>query len=218
MADIPPSSRPPADPRLPPRPADATGQIGAYERPARWQTIAAAVLGVVLFAVPLYLWRRPRSVAEPVVRDDAADVPAADLADVAAPDDEAGARALSLGDPRILECRDPGSRATPAERCDHLPPFERGFAQAILDAHDCVPAGPAGGTITYVADVAFTRKRAPVLISAPKDGRSVKSYKVVEACVAAVRRGLSAVSIDGLAHAHARYKVAVSATYPAAPK
>ena len=215
MAGIPPSSRPPADPRLPPRPADATGQIGAYERPARWQTIAAVVLGVVLVAVPLYLWRRPRSVADPVVRDDAAEVPVAEAPEVT-PEDEAGAHALALGDPRILECKDPGAAHTPAERCDHLGPFEKGFAQAILDAHDCVPAGPARGTITYVADVAFTHRRAPVLVSAPKDGRSVKSYKVVEACVAAVRRGLSAVAIDGLVHAHARYRIAVSATYPAA--
>jgi hypothetical protein len=216
MADVPSSSRPPADPRLPPRPADATGQIGAYERPARWQTIAAVALGVVLVAVPLYLWRRPRSVAEPVVRDDAAEVAVADVPDAATPDDEAGARALALGDPRILECKDPGSAKTPPERCDHLGPFEKGFAQAIVEAHDCVPAAPSGATITYVADVAFTHRKAPVTVSAPKDGRSVRNYKVVEACVATVRRGLSAVPIDGLVHAHARYRIAVTATYPAA--
>jgi hypothetical protein len=214
MADVPPSSRPPADPRLPPRPADATGQIGAYERPARWQTVTAVVLGIVLVAVPLYLWRRPRSVAEPVVRDDASEPVVADVPDVAVPDDEAGAHALQLGDARVLDCKDPGSGRTPAERCDHLPPFEKSFAQAILDARDCVPASPAGGTITYVADVAFSHRKVPILVSAPKDGRSVKSYKIVEACVAAVRRGLSAVTVDGLVHAHARYRIAISATYP----
>jgi hypothetical protein len=215
MADIPPSSRPPADPRVQRPPADATGQIGAYERPARWQTVAAVVLGVVLIALPLYLWRRPRSVAEPVDRDDAAVVPPAPVVDAAPAEDEAGLHGLQLGDPRVLECKDPGAVHTPPERCDHVSVFEKGFAQAIVDARDCVPSQPSGGTITYVADLAFARHKGPVTVSAPRDGRSIKTAKVIEACLAAVRHGASAIPLDGLTHAHAHYRIAVTATYPA---
>jgi hypothetical protein len=210
MPDHSPSSRPP-DPRLP-RPADATGQIGQYERPARWQTVTAIVLGVVLVSVPLYLWRRPRSATEPVVRDDAAEPAAVEFIDAAATEEDAAAHSLVLGDPRVLECKDTGSGHTLPEKCDHIPQLEKAFAQAIVDSRDCLPPQPASATITYVADVALSRKK--LVVSAPKDGRSVKNYKLVEACVTSVRRGLSALSMDGLPHAHARYKIALSATYP----
>ncbi len=167
MADIPPASRPPADPRVQRPPADATGQIGAYERPARWQTVAAVVLGVVLIALPLYLWRRPRSVAEPVDRDDAAVVPAALVVDAAPAEEEAGAHGLQLGDPRVLECKDPGAVHTPPERMrprrrvrEGLCPGHRGCAR--LRAEPAV-----GGTITYVADLAFARRKGPVTVSRP---------------------------------------------------
>jgi hypothetical protein len=212
----PPASRPPSEPRpsLMRTAPDATGAL-VYARPGRWQTITAAVLGIVLIGVPLYLWRRPRSVVETVGRE----APSAEGSAVTAFPDEAGAAAadeagatggLVLGDPRVLECHDPGAKHTPSEQCDHLASFEKDFALLILDARDCVPLSEGGGTIAYVADVSFARRRA-VTLSLPRDGRSVKSSKVVATCAASVRRGLGNVTLDGVGHAHTRYKIAISA-------
>jgi hypothetical protein len=212
MAEPPPSSRPPAEPKPARIPVDATGAIATLERPARWQTVVMVGLGIVLVGVPLYLWRRPRSAAPAVGREDALDAAAAVAApDLPAPQD-AALPAVALGDARVLECHDPGTKHTPPEQCDHIAAFEKSFAQVILDAHDCMPPN-SGGTITYVADLAFTHRRS-LTIAAPRDGRSVKNPKAVLACVAEVRHGVSALVIDGYTHAHARYKVAMTATYP----
>jgi len=217
MPDFPSSSRPPAEPTGQRLPADATGHIGAYEQPQKWQTVAVVVLGVILVAVPLYLWRRPRSEASPVARDEASDAAASamvELVDAAAEDDGAARGGVVLGDARVIECRDPGAGRTPAEQCDHLAPFEKSLSQVILDARDCVPPGTGAGTITYLADLSFAHHKTSLVLSTPKDGRSLKAPKVVVACAAAVRRGVSAVPLDALTHAHAHYKIAITATYP----
>jgi hypothetical protein len=180
--------------------------------------MAAVGLGLVLIAVPLYLWRRPRSVVEPVGGEDAqADGGPLDAAPstVVITEVDAGTNGITLGDARVLECRDPGSRHTPAEACDHLVSFEKSFADAIQQAKDCALPSAGGGTIAYVADVSFSRKRAPVLLTLPRDGRSIKNAKVVAACTTAVKHTLSAASLDGVLHDHTRYKIAISATYPA---
>jgi hypothetical protein len=52
-------------------------------------------------------------------------------------------------------------------------------------------------------------------VSLPKDGRSYKGLKALGSCAAAVRSSLSAVSLEAMPHAHARYKIAVVATYAA---
>jgi hypothetical protein len=78
-----------------------------------------------------------------------------------------------------------------------------------------MPKGAGPGTITYVADIGFLRHRAPVTLALPKDGRSYRGGKVVAGCAASVRAGVSGIAIDALPHAHARYKIALVATYPA---
>jgi hypothetical protein len=188
---------------------------GAYDPPARFQWIVAAVLVLVLVGVPLYLWRRPRSVADPVGAESAqADGGAPDAAStVVVTEVDAGPSGVTLGDARILECHDPGTKHTPAEQCDHLPAFEKSLADAIQQGKDCV-VPPASGTITYVADVSFSHKRTPIQISLPRDLRSIKSTKIVQGCSAAVKHTLSAVALDAVPHEHARYKIAVAATYP----
>jgi hypothetical protein len=178
--------------------------------------LAVVLLAVVLVALPLYLWRRPRSIADPVAGDGGTQ----DAALVGRPFesievDASSALALRLGDARVIECRDSGSKRVPSEQCDALPSFAKGFAEAILAAKDCIPKGVGPGSITYVADVGFSRRRAPVTVALPRDGRSYRGAKVVAACAAAVRAGVSAVPIEAIPHAHARYKIALVATYPA---
>ena len=73
-----------------------------------------------------------------------------------------------------------------------------------------------GGTIEYVAEMSFKRKS--LAIATPKETRSFKNQKVVAACAAAVKAKLGAQSFDGIVHQHARYKVAITASYPGAVK
>ncbi len=208
MSDL-PSSVPPDPKRAQRPPADATGQLVAYERPARWQTGAAVGLGIVLLAVPLYLWRRPRSVTAPVGRE-APD--AGDLEASVVPNDDSASGAL-LGETRVLGCSDPaGRRILAGEACDHLAAVEKGFAHAILDAKDC-GSQAGGGTIVYVADISFVRRRPSINVSLPKDGRSLSNAKAVAICMTAVRRNTAALSLDGISHAHARYQIAITVTY-----
>lgn len=182
-------------------------------RPARAQMIALLVLGFVLVAVPLYLWRRPRTVPESdpaltavPVEEDAQASTSSDASTSA--QQIAG---LKLGDPQVLECHDPGSKKTPPEQCDHLPELEKAFAQAIAGASGCVPRA-AGGTVVYVADVSYARKKHPISLTAPAEGRTVKPT-VASGCASAVGQTLSNAALDAQ-HAHQRYKVRVVATYP----
>jgi len=219
MAEGPLFRRPPSDPKpLPHRGgADWTGANNPYDGPARLQMLAVVLLGIVLVAVPLYLWRRPRSVAESVQGDASApEGGAPDAADTTVEIDAGAAPAIRLSDPRVIECHDTGTKKTPAEQCDPLPAFSKTFADAILAAKDCMPPSAGPGSITYMADVSFSpsRKKSPVNILLPKDGRSYRALKTVAGCAAAVKSVMSGTPLEGMSHAHSRYKIAIIATYP----
>jgi hypothetical protein len=75
----------------------------------------------------------------------------------------------------------------------------------------CVVPSSPGASIEYVADVSFARRR--VSVSLPRAGRSVQDRKVLRACASAVRGAMQAVALDGVDHQHARYQIAITATY-----
>lgn len=135
----------------------------------------------------------------------------------AVPPDAGPGAIVLLSEPRVLSCHDPGPKKTPPNECDRLPAFEQALTKAIEQSASCVVAGSGGGTIVYVGDVSFARKRKPVVLHLPRDGRTVKGSKTVSACGASVKRLLSNFNLEGQ-HAHTRYKISVVATYPAAPK
>jgi hypothetical protein len=217
MAEGPLFRRPPSDPKpLANRGgADWTGTNNPYDGPARLQMIAVVLLGVVLVAVPLYLWRRPRSV-EPSAQADASapEGAAPDASDTTVEIDAGPPPGVRLSDARVIECHDTGTKKTPTEQCDPLPAFSKAFAEAILAAKDCMPPSAGPGSITYMADVSFSRKKSPVNVTLPKDGRSYRAVKTVAGCSAAVKSVMSATSLEGMTHAHTRYKIAIIATYP----
>jgi hypothetical protein len=193
------------------------GFFGSEDRPVRVQLVGALLLGLVLVASGLYLWRRPRSGADSSSSDPAAASAsiaplAGDPGIVAPPAVDAGASSpVALSDARILACHDRGSKKTPPDQCDHIGSIERALSSAISQASACVPTAGGGGTIEYVADVSFSRHR--VNVSLPRAGRSVHDRKVLRACSTAVRGALQGVALDGVDHQHARYQIAVTATY-----
>jgi hypothetical protein len=177
--------------------------------------IVALLLGLVLVAIPLYLWRRPRaeSIAAAGSADAGIDPNAAVPAPVTTPADDAK---LTLGEPKSVLCQDPGPKKTSPEQCDHVVEVEKAFAKAIEESASCVPKDAGGGTIQYVADVSFKKKALNVAV--PKDGRTFKNAKIIAACHAAVKSKLQALSLDPIAHTHARYKIAITASYPGTVK
>lgn len=215
--DRPPSSSrasvPPSEPR--PSRGSLSNLDAAIERPARLQMIVALMLGLVLVAIPLYLWRRPRaeSIAVSRASADAGSMSTLTTTPPASVDVEPKP---TLSDPRVLACMDPGPKKTPPDQCDHLADVEKALAKAIEDSMSCVPKDAGGGTIQYVADVSFKKKT--IAVTAPKDARSIKNGKVAGACATMVKGKLHTVSLDAITHAHARYKIAITATYPGAAK
>lgn len=201
----------PSEPRLASRASFDVIDAQA-DRPARIQMIVALFLGLVLVAIPLYLWRRPRAESIPVVVG-ASDtgVTGIPTAAAAVPEEK-----LILGEPKTLSCHDPGPKKTPPEQCDHVLELEKALARAIEESSSCVPKDAGGGTMIYVADVQFKKKA--VLVSTPKEGRTLRSSKVAGVCERAVKGALSALPYDSLKHDHARYRISVTATYPGAPK
>jgi hypothetical protein len=177
--------------------------------------LAVVLLGILLVAVPLYLWRRPRSVASAAAGDASApEGGTPDAGDTTVEIDAGTPPGVRLTEARVIECHDSGSKKTPAEQCDALPAFSKSFADAILAAKDCMPASAGPGSITYMADVSFSRKKSPVNVTLPKDGRSYRAVKTVAGCSAAVKSVMSGLAIEGMPHAHTRYKIAIIATYP----
>ncbi len=202
------ASVPPSEPRSASRASFSQLDISA-DRPARLQMIIALVLLLVLVAIPLYLWRRPR--AESIAAASSADA-GADPTVTGAPTSSSEEGKPSVGEAKSVMCQDPGPKKTAPEACDHVVELEKAFAKAIEDSAGCVTKDAGGGTIQYVADVSFKRKS--VTIATPKDTRTMKSPKVVSACQSAVKSRLQALALDPLSHAHARYKIAITASYP----
>ena len=113
------ASSPPSEPRSASRGSFSQLDIGAADRPARLQMIVALILGLVLVAIPLYLWRRPRADAVAVTGATDAGLVAASAAPPlsAAP---VGEEKVNTADLKILLCQDPGSKKTSPEQCDPI--------------------------------------------------------------------------------------------------
>lgn len=207
---------PPSEPRPSSR-ASLSALDAHADRPARLQMIVALILFLVLVAIPLYLWRRPRadSVGSSGVEaaTSAAAIPTVLPTSSAAQPSESK---LTLDAAKVVACHDPGAKKTPPEQCDHLVDVEKAFAKAIEDSASCVPKDVGGGTIVFTADVSFKKKS--LTVSTPKDGRSIKNVAVVAACQSAVKAKMQTTSLDNAAHQHARYRLSVTATWPGAIK
>ena len=202
-------SVPPSEPRG--SRASLSNLDSQIEAPARLQMIVALVLGLVLVAIPLYLWRRPRAESIAVSRS-AAGAGSLSTPVTTPPPSAEGDAKITISEARVLQCQDAGTKKTSPEQCDHLPELEKAFAKAIEESATCLPKEAGGGTVQYIADVSFKKKS--IAVTAPKDGRTLKNAKAAGACATAVKGKLSVLALDAMTHQHARYKVSITATYP----
>lgn len=221
---------PPSEPRPPSRPS-VDLEVHPHDahdgRAGRLPLVVALGLVLVVIAIPLYLWRRPRVESAAAATaltipppEPAAPAPAAPPAVApSVPPGIGGARAepvlsahgVQVGEPRVLGCSD-GAKKTAAEACDRLPTLERAFARAVEESSACVGHdGP--GSIQFSFDVSFRKKG--IAVTSPREARSVKSRKAVAACVAQVKSRIEGRLLEGVPHGHERYRIAVTAAFPA---
>lgn len=170
-------------------------------------------LALVLVAIPLYLWQRPRVPALTTIPPTQTRAPS-DLDPAPAPSREEGK--LVLGDARIASCDGPGTRKVTPSHCDRPAGLAEALAMAVEQNASCVPKEAGGGTIVYALDLYVARKG--LSLTTPKSGRSLKNGKIVAACAAAVKAKLP--PFDGVwsALAHTHYKLMITATYPGSTK
>lgn len=184
----------------------------------RVQLVIALVVGLILVAVPLYLWRRPKLDAADTVDSAAASAmmsasrPPPDPAKVllaAALDGGVETEAVKLGRVWIDSCQRSGSKTAP-ENCDRQPFFEEALVKAVLENTACAPKASKGGTISYALRIDYREKSFRVF---PGKSGTLRRSQAKEA-VACVERAIPRPAWETLPHQHTKYIVAVLATYP----
>jgi hypothetical protein len=180
----------------------------------RLQIIIALVAGLILVAVPLYLWRRPRP--ESIPSADAA------VADAGAPPGDGGPKStfyvggdnakggVTLSPFTTIKCQNPGPGKTPPERCDHVTFFEDGLARAIRENAACAPQTKVPVTVSFVLEMDFTRKRTNLYAGKSTSIRRERTKELLRC----IKRAMPAPDWAQIPHQYAKYKINVLATYP----
>lgn len=201
----------PSSPPSQPSPYRYLGRGGA-ERPVRLQIIIALVAGLILVAVPLYLWRRPRPESIPSADAAVADAGVSDAA-LGSPIvafDAGPAGGITLSPFTTIKCENPGPGKTPPERCDHVTFFEDGLARAIRDNAACAPSAKAAFTVSFVMATDFRSKKLTLFAGKSSSLKREKAQQLLRC----VKRALPAPDWGTIPHQYVRYRVNVVASYP----
>lgn len=192
------------------------GQQGAQTRPIRAQLIVVVVLGLMLVAIPLYLWRRP-SIASKITLDAgvapsaSSATPMASVALPALPD--AGAiepERVKLSPVKKVRCGASAKQASESEGCDSLAYFEKALVDAVKSSADCAPQSAKPGSINFVLEIDFARKNLHVFPGASGDWRGPRARRATK-CIS---NALPSPDWASIVHQHRYYAIAVMATFP----
>jgi hypothetical protein len=188
------------------------GGGGGGDRPLRAQLVVALVVGLVLLAVPLYLWRRP-SGSENAPKDAAAgaiDAALSDAALAAALDGGVRDESIKLGKVQRIKCAaSPAARGQEGNLCDQLLPIEQALDKAVRDTRDCAPNSKKEGSINYVLNIDFASKKLHVFPGASGSWRGPQARKAAKC----VLRKIAAPAWDSIQHQYRYYQIAILATY-----
>jgi hypothetical protein len=185
----------------------------------RVQLIIALVAGLVLVAVPLYLWRRPGASKHDSVDGgaDAAVVEAGPLPDattnlLAAALDGGSVSSgdIALEKVKMVKCQRPGPGKTTPDMCDRQPFFEEALVKAVLENVSCAPKVPKGGSVSFAMKIDFKKKSFHVWAGRSGTIRAKRAAPVIE-CIS---RAIPTPNWEALAHQYTVYTIAVQATYP----
>jgi hypothetical protein len=189
-------------------------QLGSGgQQPVRVQMIIGLVVGLVLVAVPLYLWRRPEQASQESLEALTTDgsVLALDGSTPYVPLMDASANPkVKLSSFEVIRCQDPGSGKTPPSRCDSIEFFEDALARAIQDNTLCAPSTKTGATISFVLDFSFRRKSLKVY----RGKSSTLPKQRTKELFRCVKKAMPAPDWGSIPHQHSRYVVNVKATFP----
>lgn len=193
-----------------------SGGGGGGDRPLRAQLVIALVIGLVLLAVPLYLWRRPsgKDNAAPDAsarHDGGGDAPSshAQVTDLEAgtPDD-----GVKLGPVERVKCSaSQRSKGEEGNLCDHLPFFEDALRKAIHGTKGCAPRTGRSGTLNYVLMIDFQHRRVGAFPGASGRWKGPQARRAAQCML----KSLPAPPWDRIQHQYRYYEIAVMATYPA---
>jgi hypothetical protein len=187
------------------------GPGGSNDRPLRAPLVVAAVILLVIVAVPLYLLRRPTGGVRAAGAGASASAASAS-ASVAPPPSSLLPKPperLKLGSPQKVRCGAAANRGAEGNLCDSLPFFEQGLASAIQSTLDCAPQLKTEGTINYVLNIDFGKKKVHVFPGASGSWRGPQARRASKC----VQRALPAVDWATVAHQHRHYSIALMATY-----
>jgi hypothetical protein len=169
--------------------------------------LIALVGGLILVAVPLYLWRRPTP--ESIRSADAAPADAGAPPPDAGPPD-AGPPGLTLSPFTTIRCQNPGPGQTPPERCDHVTFFEDALARAIRDNVACAPQRKTPFTVSFVLEIDFRRKRTNLYAG---KSSTIKRSRTKE-LLRCINRAMPKPDWGTIPHQYVKYNVNVMVTYP----
>jgi hypothetical protein len=173
------------------------------------QVIIGLVAGLILVAVPLYLWRRPQPGSIPLADAAVAPLTVADagpIAPVAVVD--AGPPPIKLSPFTTIRCQNPGPGRTPPERCDHITFFEDALANAIRENSSCAPK--ASADVSYVMELDFRRKKMHLFAGKSTTAKRAESKRILRC----VERAMPTPDWGTIPHQYVKYKVNVIASYP----
>jgi hypothetical protein len=169
---------------------------------------------LMLVALPVYLWRKPRPmVAEEKdagARAEVGDGGTLGEASAFAVADAGANKRVMLTEPKIVRCSPQRGGRASGERCDDLAPFEESLARAIRDNVPCAPPSSSPYTVSFVLSVDFDRKR--LHLWAGRSG-SLKKRNAVD-LIRCVEHAMVAPDWGATTHQYAKYDVNVLASYP----
>jgi hypothetical protein len=168
---------------------------------------------LVLVAVPLYLWRRPKPI-EPSASDGGhAEIVEAGTADAPTPgQSEAGGASgtrVSLSEPKTVRCIPATGGRVSKERCDRVTVVENALVKSIRENAACAPQNLPAFTVSFVLWVDFARKKKHLWA-----GRSgtLKKRDATD-LIRCVERAIPEPDWDKISHQYAKYDVNVMASY-----
>jgi hypothetical protein len=191
------------------------GNGGGGDRPLRAQLVVALVAGLILIAVPLYLWRRPSGNEHAVTDAGAATSAAANALEagvISSTPVDAGRieERVRLAAPQRVKCSaGPGASGQEGSLCDSLGMLEQALSRAIVENVGCAPRGPKEGTINYVLTIDFAQRSLHVFPGASGSWKGPQARRATQC----VKRALSAPGWEALKHQYRYYQIAVLATY-----
>jgi hypothetical protein len=186
---------------------------GSSQRTARSPAVVGLIALLVLIALPLYLWRKPKpvkEVAQATLQPEVVDAGPSSDAGALTQANESASKRVTLADPKTARCMGKGGARVGSEQCDRLTAFEEALTRSIRDNTACAPPAPAPYTVSFVLSLDFERKH--MHLWAGKSG-TLKKRNAAD-LMRCVERAIVLPDWGTVTHQFQRYDVNVIASYP----